>query len=299
MNKRFLNHRRSSYLCSLGLASAALLLSSASLAESIAVKPSTAWLKQHLQELRTSWPQQGSTMAGQVKFVFGNEVWQPGQQFSNGTNWLALSCTPQACELEPAVLQVKRESWQGHYDDSPTAGQQLRFKRTKLSAGKVVVWFQTVSTSVWLNPRAVPTYYSAASHPKQPNTPGTLETLIELPGGATATLVPMLLQQDLKQQVSDGDSQASFLLQLRANGKRQFLLSELGNCSRAIDRRYLQWAGDLDGDGKPDYLISFIDADGPVHLYLSGQAKPGQLVGLAGLYISSPWGGECDGNGWL
>ena len=45
---------------------------------------------------------------------------------------------------------------------------------------------------------------------------------------------------------------------------------------------HLVWAGDLDRDGKPDFLIRHTSDDsGDECLYLSSRAKPGQLVGEA------------------
>ena len=86
------------------------------------------------------------------------------------------------------------------------------------------------------------------------------------------------------------------VLQLRSQNKRQLLPGDLGTCSGLFHpRNYLLWAGDLDRDGEPDYLISYVDADGPVHLFLSSAARPHQLVGLGGIYDSPPHGGECDG----
>ncbi len=248
------------------------------------------WMNQYRHELQSAWPKADATMQGLVKFVVGNEIWQPGRQFENGSNWLALACVPRGCVLEPAMLKVKKKSWQGHYDDKPTSGQHLSFRSDQASAARVVAWFQTTKAPAWLKTGTVATYYSGSGPLKRPSSKGTLEALIDLPGNDTATLVPMLWKTE------EG---ASFHLQLRVQGKRQLLLGELGACSHEIDRKYLQWAGDLDGDGKADYLISFIDADGPVHLYLSSAAKAGQLVGLAGIYSSPPFGGECDGSGWL
>lgn len=75
------------------------------------------------------------------------------------------------------------------------------------------------------------------------------------------------------------------LLQLRSGGTRQLLLALLGRCTCEFSsERYLLWAGDLDRDGRPDHLIAFGEIGGPVHLYLSGDAKAGEQVRLAGVY---------------
>ena len=89
-----------------------------------------------------------------------------------------------------------------------------------------------------------------------------------------------------------------FLLQLRAQGKRQ-LLDELGLCSHTVSTNYLVWAGDLDRDGQPDYLIDFADEIGEAKLYLAHAAAAKELAGVAGVYVPSPFGGECDGEGWV
>lgn len=235
-----------------------------------------------------------ATMQGSVKFVFGNDVWQPRRQFKSDNDWLALACDAKGCLLEPASLSVKQESWQGHYDDKPTSGQLLSFRRSGGSGKPVVAWLRAAPGPEWLKPGNVVTYYSPQYPLKQPTGRGSLEVIVDLPSGESALLVPMLRLPP----PGSRDEGRSYQLQLRAQGRRQMLLEKLGICTETFyPRRYLQWAGDLDRDGKPDFLVSFIDQDGPVHLYLSSAAKTGQVVGLAGAYISPPWGGECDGAG--
>lgn len=49
----------------------------------------------------------------------------------------------------------------------------------------------------------------------------------------------------------------------------------------------LKFAGDLDGDQKPDYILHYGDKGGVIVLYLSTRAKPGKLVqGVAIFYAS-------------
>ena len=233
-------------------------------------------------------------MGGEVNFVLGNHVWQPGKSFKDGANWLALACKKEGCTFEPATLSIKKETWQGHYDDQPTMGQKLNFRlNSDIPNVKVIAWFKTTAAPAWLKAGMITTYHSIINPPKKASSKGTFEMELNLANGDKATLVPIL---------STDTEDRTVYLQLRTTTKRQLLLGTLGNCA-GVDAlesglHYLQWAGDLDSDGKADYLISFIDAEGPVHLYLSSTAKNGTLVDLAGVYMDSPFGGECDGGGW-
>jgi len=222
-----------------------------------------------------------------IQFVAGNNVWQPGQRYRNGADWLALTCTANACQLSPATLTVQTASWQGHYDEKPTAGQKLAFKPTTTLPGRVIAWLRMDAKQKWLAPGPVTTYASNVAPLKQPASEGTLEVAVDLPGGAQARFVPLLSRE-----------KNAFFLQLRMPQKRQ-MLGELARCSHEVTTNYFLWAGDLDHDGKPDYLVSFVDADGEIILYLSSIANPDELVGRAGLYNAPPHGGECDGGGWL
>lgn len=218
-----------------------------------------------------------------VMLVVGNDVWQPGEQYRSESDWLALTCIAETCSFEPAKLAVRRESWQGHYDETPTAGQKLNFSRATRSNGKVIAWFRVDAKHPWLAPGSVTTHASRVARLKQPPSEGTFEVAVSLPDGGHVTFVPLF---DL--------SAGTFHLQLRAQGQRQ-LLGELGDCSHVITTDYFLWAGDLDRDAKPDYLISFVDADGQVILYLSSMATSEEPVGIGGVYDAPPFGGECDG----
>ena len=258
------------------------------------------WLTKHNEALQAQWldadgnPKTG-VMQGVAQFVLGNQVWQPGKEFKNGDDWLALVCNQDGCRFEPARLEVKKESWQGHYDDTATIGQKLTFSLVSPTKDKAIAWFkQSEHAPSWLRTGAVTTYYSVANKIKRPKGKGTFEVQVDLPEGKNAVLVPIL--DNLSQ-----DANGAFL-QLRTAGRRQMLLGVLASCSGADSMvqnpNYLQWAGDLDRDAKPDFLVSYIDADGVVHLYLSGLAQANDMVGLAGSSSGSPFGGECDGYGW-
>lgn len=222
-----------------------------------------------------------------IEFLLGADQWQPGDRYRSGNAWLALVCNKTGCQLEPAKLTVRRGKWQGHYDDWPTQGQRLVFRRHAAGLGTALAWFRQDPAIPWLQAGPVRTYWAASFRKKRPATEGTLELAIDLPGGAQATLVPLFDTEGRR-----------FLLQLRAQGKRQ-LLDELGQCSHTVATDYLVWAGDLDGDGQPDYLINFADEVGEAKLYLTSAAGAQELAGVAGIYVPPPFGGECDGEGWV
>lgn len=224
---------------------------------------------------------------GGIEFLLGQEQWQAGQRYRAGDDWLALNCERNECSLVPARLAVHKKPWQGHYDDRPTEGQALTFSKLKPGPGQVIAWFRLDRSKPWLLPGPVSTYANATQRMKRPTSEGTLELAVDLPGGSEARFVP-LLDREAKR----------FLLQLRLPGKRQ-MLGELASCSHELNTNYLIWAGDLDRDGQPDYLVSFIDAEGQALLYLGGQAGRGEIAGVAGSYSAPPFGGECDGTGWL
>jgi len=228
-----------------------------------------------------------SPLSSTIEFLLGEDQWQPGDRYRAGNDWLALVCGKADCRFEPAKLAVRREKWQGHYDDTPTSGQKLTLRRQAPGAGTVVAWFKLNPAVSWLAAGPVTTYAANTFKKKRPATEGTLELAVDLPGGEQATLVPLLDRQGSK-----------FILQLRVPGKRQ-LLDELGGCSRVVTSEYLVWAGDIDHDGKPDYLIDFADDVGEAKLYQGQEAGPGEIAGVAAVYVPPPFGGECDGQGWL
>lgn len=222
-----------------------------------------------------------------VEFLLGGDQWQPGERYRAGSDWLALVCMKKECSLEPAKLAVHKEKWQGHYDETPTNGQKLIFSRQKPGSGTVLGWFRLNPNLSWLKPGPVTTYAASTSKFKRPASVGTLELAVDLPDGKRTTLVPLYDKENRR-----------FLLQMREPGKRQ-LLEEIGSCSHLVTADYLVWAGDLDLDGKPDYLINFADEVGEAKLYLGKEARPKEIVGVAGVYVPPPFGGECDGEGWL
>lgn len=64
------------------------------------------------------------------------------------------------------------------------------------------------------------------------------------------------------------------------SGRKQELGPPLREGQERLLPFELQWVGDLDGDGRYDYLCNMGDKYGGVVLYLSTQAKRGEIVGL-------------------
>jgi len=243
-----------------------------------------AWFRQFQRDLRRAWVPPRIAVSGKVRFVIGNDIVQPGKQFTSGKQWQALVCADGGCRLEKAELSVIELQQSGK--QGPV--QRLRLSGARKIAGRAIAWFDATRAPLWLTPGEVATYYDGLDRPKETGH-GSEEAKMTLSNGSEAALVPVLVREP-----SAEEKRPPVLLQLRADGKRQLLLGQLGLCTFSFNSAgYLIWAGDLDHDGKPDYLISFVDGEGPVHLYLSSEARPDQLVGLGGVYNTPPAQAEC------
>lgn len=231
-----------------------------------------------------------------LTFVYGNDVWIPGWKFYDGRDWSALNCREQECHLVPAELTAKPSSWRGHYDDRSTSGQTLVFRKLTDAPGEVVVWVRHDEELQWLSQHRIETYYvhglTAVLQEKQ----GTYEIVVESADDTTEHLAPMVVSPTRQSgDLSHHQERDPIYLQLRAGGKQQLLSEQLAACSGELQLDYLRWSGDLDRDGKTDYLISYLDgATGTVRFYLSSFAKENEVVGLAGTGITHPLDGECD-----
>jgi hypothetical protein len=258
----------------LGAALAATAMPPATAQEFAENLPQAPWFRQFQRELRAAWMPPNLAIRGPVRFVIDNDRWQPGRQLKSGNTWLALACDGNDCRLVPASLKVKRQRADEQY---------LHFDTEIDKRTRVIAWFATDAALPWLAAGPVATYFSGGSPPR-PAGRGTAEVVIDLPGGETAVLMPMLLSAP---DPSTPRTPPALLL-LRIGERRQLLLGQLNLCISYDfqSQKYVRWAGDLDRDGKPDFLIDFVDGDGPIHLYLSSTAKPQRLVGLAGTYVA-------------
>lgn len=236
------------------------------------------WFREFQRALRAAWVPPAIATQGKVNFVVGAEAVHAGRPFAASERWLALSCADAGCRLVPATLSID-EPHRGRHGSATEPRQLLRFTTPATPDARVVAWFRTDPGLAWLRPGEVVRHFDGSA-PPSPTGQGSEEARIDLPGGASARLVPLLLRRP-----GPEDERPPVLLQLRAEGRRQLLPGLLGRCTFSFAAaQYLLWAGDLDRDGQADYLIRFADGNGPIHLYLSGQARAGKLVGLAGVY---------------
>ena len=231
-----------------------------------------------------------------LTFVFGNEVWIPGWKFYDGRDWFALNCRERDCRLVPAELTVKPSSWRGHYDDRSTSGQTLTFRKLGDSPGEVAAWVRRNEELTWLARDRVATYYVHGLTAVMQEKKGTYEIVVKTPDGTSEYLAPVLIppagQNSGSSTYRDRDH---IYLQLKAGGRQQLLSEPLAACYGELQLDYLRWSGDLDRDGKTDYLISYLDgATGTVKIYLSSFAREQDIVGLAGTAFTHPLDGECD-----
>lgn len=196
---------------------------------------------------------------------------------ASGPGWLALACNAQGCALEPARVDTKGIPPSiGDYLDAPKA----KLVRAHPDGRTVVAWLQPPQDSSlpWLRPGPVPTYGTESGGFPRPHTAGTYELSVMRSGKEIARMVPMI---DPKAR--------QYVLQLRVHDQRQVLDHVLWQCTGSGGTGYLLWAGDLDRDGQPDYLVNFLDEDGKdaldgrgyVVLYLSSYATADEIVGTA------------------
>lgn len=241
----------------------------------------------------------------------------PGAGYRAGSGWWALSCDasadamPATCHLMPTSLSISRGK-HPVYDGEPVPSQLLHWSPLPESlsfAGanttgntRLMFLFKPLRSLAAMKLAAGPvtTYLHAnmKDYPKPP-TPGTLEVRIPMGAGQFADIVPRTLPVGTREVQNTPMSEVGYpfdFLELRIGPKRQRISGLWMGCSTSALRPatdYLWWAGDLDGDGKLDFVLSR-DGDNHLVLYLSSQAKAGELVGEAGSFLyANPAQGEC------
>ena len=222
------------------------------------------------------------TFSGKLAMVVGNDV-TTSDPVAAGSDWLSFQCNDKGCSLFPA--QVSLSEVPNSRDSMEMVLQRLHFSTTGSDSTHVVeAWFRQDKAHAWLKPGPVPTFASVEG-PVAAAVDVSTESFDIVVAGRTITLMP-LLDRDRKR----------IRLQLREPGIRQ-MLDDVSECLGASPG-YLRWAGDLDGDGRPDYLIDYPRGADKTHavLYLSSLAGPQQLVGSAAVFDSAVDFIGCDGS---
>lgn len=232
----------------------------------------------------------------------------PGGNYRSGKGWWALVCDKEAktgtgkagCSLHTTQLSVTRGK-HAVYDSEPVDSQMLYWSPLPAGFDRVpeanderplmVALFKPVGKVVKLNLHEGPiTTYVHQGMNDFPSTQrqGTLEVRLPMPDGQYADIVPRI-RISTKGTGDEPPQMEIATLELRFGKLRQqlpgFAYSGIDAGYQIPTRKdYLLWAGDLDGDGKPDLMLSHGDPGMDISLYLSSLAKEGELVGLAGQF---------------
>ncbi len=225
----------------------------------------------------------------------------PGSQYPAGTGWWALVCDSyenqnddkKNCKLHRTNLSVSKAK-HGVYDAEPVDSQLLHWSplpndldkvpREGEQRPKLIAVFKPTSglESLKLNEGLVTTYVHQGMK-QYPTTqrPSKLEVRLSLGNDRYADIIPRV-------QLTNQNGIATF--ELRIGKQRQQLPGyhipqieiEASGMPQLSRHGYLLWAGDLDGDGRPDLILNHGGEGINVALYLSTLAKEGELVGVAG-----------------
>jgi hypothetical protein len=222
----------------------------------------------------------------------------PGRSYRSGDGWWALVCGEDAkaadtaaCRLHGTHLSVSRAK-HAVYDAEPVPSQFLywsplpadldKVPQSEEKRPKLVAIFKPIRNLSGLKLASGPVAtYVHQGMTRYPDTgrPGTLEVRLALPDGQHLDIVPRIAAP----QAADI---ATFELRLGERRQRLpgYAFSELGDDGSLTPPQYLLWAGDLDGDGKPDLILNHGGYGIHVAAYLSSLAKEGELVGFAGSF---------------
>lgn len=235
-----------------------------------------------------------------------------GTHFRAGDGWWLLACRGDGCQLESAELEVIPAP-HNTYDGPAVPGQllalkahpqaeaslrrssgnpELRVRERTADDAVILAAFKPTRSLAGLALRRGPLTTWWYSHPR---TQGAVlppfgyalvpasERLLRLPDGKTLRV---------RQTPAEDADVPSLGIEVAYDGIRQALglhALHLTDETQPVELgEVLQWVGDLDGDGRPDLLISHGGYFWNVALYLSSLAKPGELVGEAGRFTFAP-----------
>ncbi len=185
--------------------------------------------------------------------------------------WSGLYCVAQDCELRPATVSITESSARNALDED----EALDVLGVE---GDPLALFHDVP----LKPGKVATWYEASENPEGSRQYTSLKRLgrWQMPGGEQRLSLSWVKLPDeggYRYFVGDG-KQKQFLFETAVEG-------HYGGDKTPI----VHWVGDLDGDGKTDFLLSLPDDNCGYdqRLYLSSQAVTGELVHRAALLSGS------------
>lgn len=219
----------------------------------------------------------------------------PGRSFRAGDGWWALVCES-SCVLKPQRLNV-RSGTHPDYDGPPLPSQLLSWSEvggddSAPDTTRPIMLFKPIRSAAAMKLEAGPvTTWLHAGMGRYPgsNLAGNMETVIDLGGAEQALLLPRLMltkkTAESTREVNPADQ--TLVFELRAYGKRQRLdvyQWDIEGAHPLTGPEYLWWAGDLDGDGKLDLLMSYANRGWNAVLYLSTRAGPDEIVGEAGRF---------------
>lgn len=215
--------------------------------------------------------------------------WQfAGRHFMSNSDWLALMCDQTGCALRAAKLSVLSVRLRERNEPSYPAQSLLWHTPDTQGDARVIGLFALNPGQTWLKSGSIPTFYAGDGRVPRASGPGTMESLIRWGSESSAKLVPVLVRTPPESNAVQPDEKVGnqIRLELRIGERRQILGSFIFACNLmpVHPEAYLRWAGDFDGDGRPDFLVSFHPHGTNRTLFLSSLAKANELVGRAGSF---------------
>jgi hypothetical protein len=206
----------------------------------------------------------------------------PGREFKSGAGWWALSCAAAGCRIAEAGMMVASKAHPLMESAQTTPGQLMRWLPTP-DNGTLLMFkpFRAPANAIKFAAGPVKTYYRAGGAAARAKKAAAGEWAVDLPGGP-----PMRLRAVASK--TKGSPPQS--LELRVGDVRQALPQFGFNDEYSQQAKdHVLWAGDLDGDGRPDLVVKAADGLGDdIVMLLSSMAKPGELVGEAGRFKYFP-----------
>ena len=205
-----------------------------------------------------------------------------------GGGWWALACE-QACRVQPLALVEAGPAKSPRLVSGNTRGQRLRFAPAP-PRGTLLLFhpLRPVFAKHPLKAGPVPSGHPVGDAPfvhEADNVQDATEVSIDASGDESWLLTPTLLRPAAKPgEPAPSDDSTNWPISLDLDvGRHHQSLGLIETCGDLGWRRWLLWAGDLDGDGRPDFAVQLdVDFGGEVVLYLSSLARRGHWVGEAG-----------------